>query len=121
MRRPPQCGLDSFDQPEIRFEPDWRASLDSTEVGMQWIEEVIDFGGNHRARNGEDGTASLLRPFRSDGLERLAGGDVAPVRRKIVNPDTLDRHRLRDARLDHHVPSPKWLVLHQHSQHGERL
>ena len=27
----------------------------------------------------------------------------------------------RDARLDHHVPSSKRLVLHQHFQHGERL
>jgi hypothetical protein len=88
---------------------------------MQRIEEIVGFGGDHRARDGENGAASLRRPFRSDSLERLACGDVAPVRRQIFNPHTLNRHRLRDARLDHHVPSPKWFVLHQHFQHGERL
>ena len=88
---------------------------------MQRIEEVVGFGRNDGARDGKYCAAAFPGPLRSDGPELLAGGDIPPVRGKILDPYPVYRQCLWKAHLDHDVAGPKRLVLDQHFEHGQGL
>lgn len=105
----------------IRFEPLRLADLDPPEIGMQRIEEIIDFGGNDHAWDGKHRAATFSSPFRSNGPELLAGRDIPPVRGKILDLYPVYCYGLRKPDFDHDIASPKRFILNQHFEHGQGL
>lgn len=116
-----KLSLCRLDQAQIRFEPLRLADLDPPEIGMQRIEEIIDFGGNDHAWDGKHCAATFSSPFRSNGPELLAGRDIPPVRGKILDLYPVYCYGLRKPDFDHDIASPKRFILDQHFEHGQGL
>src|SRR5688572_2480872 len=100
-----------LDQAQVCFKSLRLADPDSPKIRMQRVKQIVAFGRNDRARDGEHRGASLPGPCRSDVLKLLAYRHAAPVCRKILDPDAVNLHALGNACLNHDVARPKRLIL----------